>query len=359
MENDSPYKHLAERLNALPNGFPPTSDGSELRLLAKLFTPEEADLATQLRLTPETPSQVAERISADSQSLNQMLKSMARRGLITVERTDAGLAYGLMPFVVGIYEMQNGRIDAELAQLFEDYYQRAFSQVLTVQPAVHRIIPIGESIRKDMEVLPFESASTIIARARAWGVVDCICRVQKALIGQPCSHPIDVCMIMSHVPGVFDNKTGIRALSQEEAQATLLRAAEAGLVHSTSNNQQGIDYICNCCTCSCGILRGMAELKIANVVARSVFVNQVDEVLCIACGLCVEKCQFNALEMQDVVEVNRISCVGCGVCVLACPEGALALVRRPDAEIMPIPETTTDWRAQRAQARGIDLNQVM
>jgi electron transport complex protein RnfB len=359
MTNDISYKHLAERLNALPNGFPPTTNGAELRLLAKLFTPEEADLAAQLRLTPETSSQVVERIGGDPQVMHQMLKSMARRGLITVKRTEAGLVYGLMPFVVGIYEMQIGRIDAELAQLFEDYYQCAFSQLLSVQPAVHRVIPIGESIRKDMEVLPFESASAIIARARAWGVIDCICRVQKALIGQPCNHPIDVCMIMSEVPGAFDNNSGVRALTQEEAQATLRRAAEAGLVHSTSNNQQGIDYICNCCTCSCGILRGMAELKIANVIARSVFVNQVDEALCIGCGECIEKCQFNALEMQDIAVVNRISCVGCGVCVLACPEGALVLVRRPEEEIKPIPETASDWKTQRAQARGIDLSQVI
>ena len=39
---DTPYQRLAERLDALPNGFPPTADGVELRLLAKLFTPEEA-----------------------------------------------------------------------------------------------------------------------------------------------------------------------------------------------------------------------------------------------------------------------------------------------------------------------------
>ena len=44
----NPYKRLAMRLDALPNGFPPTDDGSELKLLAKLFTPEEADLAVEI-----------------------------------------------------------------------------------------------------------------------------------------------------------------------------------------------------------------------------------------------------------------------------------------------------------------------
>lgn len=47
------YKRLAERLDCLPNGFPPTDDGTELKLLARLFTPEEAELASQLRLILE------------------------------------------------------------------------------------------------------------------------------------------------------------------------------------------------------------------------------------------------------------------------------------------------------------------
>jgi len=39
---DPAYRQLAVRLNELPNGFPPAPDGAELRLLAYLFTPEEA-----------------------------------------------------------------------------------------------------------------------------------------------------------------------------------------------------------------------------------------------------------------------------------------------------------------------------
>jgi hypothetical protein len=65
MEN-TPYKQLAERLDALPNGFPPTEDGIELELLARLFTQEEAECASQLRMTPETPAQIAVRTGRTS-----------------------------------------------------------------------------------------------------------------------------------------------------------------------------------------------------------------------------------------------------------------------------------------------------
>ena len=353
------YRTLAQRLDSLPNGFPPTPDGVELQLLAHLFTPEEASLAACLRLTLESPEQIALRLDGDPKALREQLKGMARRGLIAAGRMDDGIGFKLLPFVVGIYEMQINRLDAEMARLFEDYYHQAFGQVLGVQPAVHRVIPIGESVRTGMEIRPFESAAEIVAAAGAWGVIDCICRKQKALIGEACSHPLDVCLTLHRRPGAFDQAPGVRALTREEALETLQRAASLGLVHSVSNTQEGASYICNCCTCSCGILRGIADLGIANVVARSAFVNQVDEALCISCDECVDYCQFGALSLIEVARVDELRCVGCGVCVPACPEGALGLVRRPEMEIEAPPVGEMDWMRQRAVARGIDLNQVL
>ena len=87
-----------------------------------------------------------------------------------------------------------------------------------------------ESIRVDLEIHPFESVAAIVDNAKAWGVLDCICRTQKSLIGKPCDHPLDVCMTFSQKPGAFDHSSTIRALSKEQAIATLERSADAGLV---------------------------------------------------------------------------------------------------------------------------------
>jgi heterodisulfide reductase subunit A-like polyferredoxin len=205
-----------------------------------------------------------------------------------------------------------------------------------------------------MEVRPFESASEIVNTMQSWGVQDCICRKQKALIGQACEHPIDICMVMAPMPNAFEKHPVIHALTHDEAMGTLRRAAEAGLVHSVSNSVEGTYYICNCCTCSCGILRGMAELGIANVVASSAFVNQVDEVICNGCEDCIKSCQFNALSMDDLLaKVDVVRCVGCGVCVITCSTGALGLVRRPEEEVKPVPQTYADWGAQRIAERRL------
>ncbi len=359
MITSDPYKKLAERLDSLPNGFPPTDDGAELKLLARLYTPEEAALAAQLLIKLETAEQISARLGLEFQTTRQLLKGMAHHGLINAGKGEGGLGYGLLPFVVGIYENQNGVLDKELANLFEDYYQRSFTRVLAVEPALHRVVPVGESIKMDMQVAPYESAAGIIERAQSWAVSDCICRKQTALIGKACKHPVDVCMMMSGTPDAFHTTDEVKALTKEEAYAVLRRADQAGLVHTVSNNAKGNWYICNCCTCSCGLLRGMAEMGIANVVASSAFVNTVDEELCTACGLCLESCQFGALSLDDVARVDRIKCAGCGVCVDTCTEKALILVRRPEDEIKPVPANMYEWGMQRAADRGIDLTPLL
>ncbi len=360
--NQTPYQQLAARLNSLPSGFPSTADGAELRLLEKLYTPEEAALAAQLRMTKETPAQIAERMGAEPGALRKQLKTLAQRGLIAVGKFDDGLRYGLLPFIVGIYENQGPVIDAELAQLFEDYYRQAFVHVSAIEPQFHRVIPINQSIAIGIEIHPHESAAEIVNQAQAWGVVDCICRKQKALVGDPCEHPVEnTCMVFSQTPGAFDQASLVHTLTREEALATLRHAAKLGLVHSLGNYREGVSYICNCCTCSCGILRGISEQGMANVVARSAFASQVDEDLCTSCETCLDACQFSALALNDqgMMSVNRVRCVGCGLCVINCPEEAISLARRPADEVKPVPVTHQDWGAARAASRGLNLDDVL
>lgn len=343
---DSPYRSLASALDSLPNRFPSATNESHLRLLQKLYTPEEASLAAQLLPSLEPLQELASRTASELREITPLLKGMAQRGLIGMGKTDSGrLGVKLIPFVVGIYENQNGRLDAELAQLFEEYYQSGFAEMLRQTPSVHRVIPVQQTVKNNMEVLPYEGVEGLIERMQSYGVIPCICRQQTALVGKGCDHPIEVCMVLANIPDAFPEGSGIKPLTREGAYATLKLAAEAGLVHCVSNNQKDTWYICNCCICSCGILRGMKELGIANVVAKSAFVNTVDEDQCAACGECIRVCPFEAISIDRLASINAMRCVGCGVCVPLCPQGALGLVRRSDSPSIPVDETA--WAAQR------------
>ena len=347
------YQKLAERLDKIPNGFPKTESGVELKLLAKLFTPEEATLASSLSLELLSVKDIASMNGLGEPDVKSMLIGMVKKGLIDMRRKEGeGLVFCLIPFVVGFYERQNAKIDKEFAELFEAYYKESFHKTMLVNPSVHRVIPVEKTIPVSTDVMPYEKASTYLDDARSWGVLNCICRVQQKLIGKGCDHTVENCLVFSSRPDAFDRTDDIRAISKEEALEILAEADREGLVHAPSNTQTEVNYICNCCTCSCGVLRGMVEYGNTDIIARSDFYAVVDQELCTACEDCLERCQFNALKMaDDTCTVDTALCVGCGLCVTACPTEALSLEQKSPDEITPPPISENEWRRKRENAR--------
>jgi ferredoxin len=348
------YRRLAQTLDTIPNGFPATESGVELRLLAKIFEPEEASLAAVMRLAREPADVIAGRASVDPKTAYRTLKIMARKGQIRAGRKDRQLAFGLMPFVVGFYEEQLPRIDEELAELVELYFEETQGFLAKYGPPIHRVIPVEEAIPASIEIYPYERATELLESAKAWGVRDCICRLQQKLVGKGCDRPVENCLVFAPVEGIFASSKTTRAITKDEALRILAEAEDAGLVHSPGNYQDGNHYICNCCTCCCGVLRQVAEFSIPTAVASSDFMAVVDPELCAGCGDCLERCQFGALALpDDVCLVDAGRCVGCGLCITVCPNEALYLERRPEGEIPPPPADFRDWIAQRAEARGL------
>jgi len=86
--------------------------------------------------------------------------------------------------------------------------------------------------------------------------------------------------------------------------------------------------ICNCCACCCGAMQ--AQRHGTPMLTSSGYVSQVDDDLCLGCGVCAEGCQFGALSLVDYrAVVDEAICMGCGVCVERCEQGALSLRREP------------------------------
>ncbi len=358
--SDDVYRRLAKRLDEIPNGFEPTESGIELRLLEKMFDPDEAELACGMRLTAESAEDIAARARRVAGESLERLQGMVRKGLIREGEGENGPVFGLIPFVVGIYEGQLARMDEEMASLFEQYMQETRGgSMARGEPAVHRVIPVDEAIPVELEVFPYERASELIGAARSWGVRDCICRVQRNRLGKGCEHEIENCLIFAPVPNAFEGSELTRAITKDESLAILRRAADAGLVHSSMNQRDQIFYICNCCTCCCGVLRGVAEFDVPTAVARSDFQTVVDGETCTGCGACLERCQFGALTMPgEVTVVDHVRCVGCGVCVPSCPVEALSLERRPEGEVPEIPADRRAWMLERARKRGMAPSDV-
>jgi ferredoxin len=52
--------------------------------------------------------------------------------------------------------------------------------------------------------------------------------------------------------------------------------------------------------------------------------------MCTACGICADKCQVDAVtidEQDEYATINLDRCIGCGNCVANCPSEAMQLVK--------------------------------
>ena len=92
--------------------------------------------------------------------------------------------------------------------------------------------------------------------------------------------------------------------------------------------------MCNCCSCCC---TGFRLLKITAdpfvfVPSRFRVAIGVDE--CTGCGICEDRCPFDAIGVDEVAEIDFDKCFGCGNCVVKCEPDALRLVEvRPGEHV--------------------------
>lgn len=345
-----PYVRLAAALDALPNGFPRTEGGKEVLILKKIFSPEEAALASYLTGEMELPAGIAARAGIPADDAAARLKAMAKRGMVwlDMDREARSWRFRLAPFIVGMYEASLELMDHELAHLVEDYMAEGGAEgIMRPEPALHRVVPARQALQTEW-VLPYEDVVKLLENGRSFSVRECICRVQQHGIGRGCDQPTHNCLTFSG----FGRPPGPDSISKEEALALLDECERLGLVHTVSNVVRDVYYVCNCCGCCCGILRGVNERGIQNSVARATYVAEIDPETCSNCGVCVDRCQVHAIaEDGGVAVVDSERCIGCGLCVTGCSTGAAALSKRPDWESIRPPETFAEWERRRLEFR--------
>ena len=356
---DQSFHKLAKVLDTLPNGFPATDSGVEIKILKKIFTSEEADLFCDLRLTYETAQQIAERTGRPIEGLEEMLIQMGEKGeLMTINLGGVHL-FKMVPWAFGIYEFQLNRLDREFVELNEEFMMAYGQQFFSNTPQMMQTLPIETEIASIQQALPYERVSTLLEESQAFMVMDCICKKEQGIMNNRCDKPLEICMAFAPIPGVFDDSKTGRVISKDEAKALLKKAEDAGLVHMTNNFRSGRFFICNCCGCCCGVLKGINQLGIpASTVVNSHYYAVIDPDKCSACGTCKDdRCQVNAIkEKEDVYEVIPENCIGCGLCITECPEQAIALVRKETSEIMEPPADEMEWYRERGRKRGVDFS---
>jgi len=352
---DPVYSRLAKRLNEFPHGYPTTDSGVELRILEHIFNPEDAEMALELKMVPESSQAIAKRLRRDADDTRSTLDRMAHGGQIFAFKIRGKMRFMLAPFVVGIYEFQLPRMNTELAEMFEEYAPTLLRELGGATPSLARVIPVDHTIDASAEVLRYENVQEMMQRAHSFRVMDCICRTEKAAMGETCSHTLETCLAFSPEPDAYDEfPSWGRTITREEALELLSRCEQEGLVHCTYNLQKQNMFVCNCCGCCCGFLRGVKEFEAPHLLLRSNWVASIDPDECIACGVCAdERCPMDAItEDDDTYVVVDHRCIGCGVCTLECPSDAVSLLQRPEDQRTEPPKNLVDWSFKRAVHRS-------
>jgi ferredoxin len=352
------YRNLQQHLDKGPVGYPSTPSGIDISLLKHLFTPEEAQIATQLSTIKLEPAGRIYRRAKKSglvtslEQLQIILDRMAYKGTVLVYREgykekrykNAGVTAG------GIVDFQVNRLTKDLVDTFHQYHVEVFARAeMTGSRGVPqlRTIPVEKSIPVPDKhlVSTYDDVRQLVENAAGpIAVANCVCRQTKDIQGQPCTHSDirETCLQIGTDHARQYVEMGIaRYITKEEAFNILEKAQQAGFILQPENSLRP-EAICCCCGDCCGLLSAVVKSpRPADLYATNYYAG-VDTALCKGCGVCVKRCQLQSRTIVNgVAAVNLDRCIGCGNCVVTCESHASRLHKKDNAFVPPKDKDTT------------------
>ena len=344
MNNIEIYRALQKHLDELPVGFPATKSGVELRLLKRLFSPEEAKLALHMKRDYESASDIFKRVSDENLALDyikDLLLSMAKKGAVFSIRKDDIPHYSLAMWVIGMYELQVDNLSKEFLQDVSQYSAEGFNKEFmtsAAQTSQFRVIPVEQSIDYKSTVATYNNVRSVIESFEGRiALANCICRQRRDLEGDPCkiSDLREVCIPLGNFACHYIEQNLGKEINKQEALNLITIAEEKGFVIQTSNSQKP-EFFCLCCGDCCGYLTGVKTLPRPVDYFSTSYHAKVDSDLCSGCESCLERCQMDAFTIfDDISIVNRDRCIGCGLCISTCPEDAIQLIANEEQSVPP------------------------
>ncbi|MHA1192187.1 MAG: ATP-binding protein [Promethearchaeota archaeon] len=330
-----------------------------VELLQTLLNEEQVNFLLNFRKPNLTIQELKEKTGMDEAKLMKMLNSLMDNGIlmdVPIEGTDI-MEYRLLPPVADTFEYSLVKFDRpieqkkKLAVIYEKMFKEAieltqanYEGLMPIfkdqMPIFARIIPIEKELTPPKEkVLPLHEASKIIDKQDIISISECPCKLERALLGDPCKTASDIyrCLHFGNIGRYFIEHNLGKPISKDEAKLILKQAEEEGLVHKTFHDDFSIDKnecaICNCCKCCCILFQSYYRGIFAYHTITS-HIAKIDESICTGCGICVDKCPIEAVSLIDgIAHDDENKCIGCGVCVHHCPENARSLIQTEPREI--------------------------
>jgi len=340
---DTIYRLLQQHLDKQAVGFPSVKSGADIRLLKRLFSPDEAKLALHLTYKLVPTGTIVERAASEfsAEVAERLLDSMLMKGAIGWKEKNGADHWCVLPLVVGMYEGQDGDPSPEFLTDANAYMKTLTFGLsfLSVKPSQMRTIPIPLSIPVEHHVATYDQIRAIVRDSPGpFVVLPCICRRNEAMKSKPCTKTSrnETCLAFGDMAAWVLRRKHCREITRDEVLEILRQNEEDGLVLQPSNTRQP-EFVCSCCGCCCGQLAYQKRLPRPVDFWASNYYAEVSAETCSQCGTCVTRCQVGAVTLagpSGEAVVNTGRCIGCGLCVPTCPSEAV-LLKKKDAETVP------------------------
>jgi ferredoxin len=330
-------------------------------LLQTILDEEEAGFIQIFDKPSLNMEEIKGRSDLDDTSLDTMLDGLLHKGalMVTTSRSAGINVYTLMPPFPGLFEMtmmrgETGEKEKKLAVLFERMFEELTQliqanydnviEAFKTVPPMTRVVPVECEVDMKLDsVMPYEDAHKVVDKYDTFAVSHCYCRHHKDLLGEPCerTNERENCLTFGRSARFMIDYGFGKEISKEKTIRILKESEESGLVHKFFHEKSDLDRdefaICNCCKCCCATFdlyyRGTAPMQ-TYTSHKAV----TDEELCNGCGVCVDMCPMEAIELvDDVARIDDGKCIGCGVCAYHCPSEAMSLERTGIREVFVPP----------------------
>lgn len=339
------YLKLQKRLDDAAQGAPESN--ALYKILEILFTEEEAELVCVLPLKFFTIERASKLWKKSYNESKEILDELAAKGILLDFENKDEQNYVLAPTMAGFFEFSLMRTDGKfntkvLSELFHEYINQEDDFVKRIfgnYTQADRVFLQEEVMPETSVILDYEKATHVIDTATCISVGRCYCRHKMEHAGGACDNPQNVCLTFNNSAKSLVKHKIAKQITKEEANKILDECVKLGLVQIGDNVQEGINWICNCCSCCCEAINAYKKLGYApNLTSNFVCENNIYK--CTACGICVKKCPVEAIEIENkenknFAEVNQERCFGCGVCVRFCPTKSLGMIRKKEMQVVP------------------------
>ena len=189
------YRRLQQHLNRAPVGFPATASGVELRILQRLFTPDDAEIALELSSIPEPAATIHKRLRSrlSLADLTAKLDRMAAKGIVLAHPIQGRLCYAKLIYVVGMYERQIKTLTTGFLREHRQYVDEAFLAAFhTGKTPQLRVVPVNKQIAIERGVTTYDQIRAHVeASPGPFAAIPCICRDEPGSSGES-GHGLDV-----------------------------------------------------------------------------------------------------------------------------------------------------------------------